>query len=75
MKSKKKSDVYFGIYSLSVEHENLENYFSSADNEAVDVKWEVIEDDQEVEIHKPIEKDPLGIKNIHSFHPFIFPIF
>ncbi|UJR38114.1 hypothetical protein I4U23_030794 [Adineta vaga] len=30
-----------------------------ADNEAVDVKWEIIEDDQEVEVHKPIEKDPL----------------
>ncbi|CAF5144338.1 unnamed protein product, partial [Rotaria magnacalcarata] len=29
-----------------------------ADNEAVDVKWEVIDDDQEIEVHKPIDKDP-----------------
>ncbi|CAF3049539.1 unnamed protein product [Rotaria sp. Silwood2] len=30
-----------------------------ADNEAIDVKWEVIEDDQEIEVHKLIDKDPL----------------
>ncbi|CAF1058508.1 unnamed protein product [Adineta ricciae] len=30
-----------------------------ADHEAIDVKWEIIEDDQEVEINKPLEKDPL----------------
>ncbi|CAM2696559.1 unnamed protein product [Rotaria socialis] len=29
-----------------------------ADNEAIDVKWEVIDDDQEIEVHKPIDKDP-----------------
>ncbi|CAF4849763.1 unnamed protein product, partial [Rotaria magnacalcarata] len=23
-----------------------------------DVKWEVIDDDQEIEVHKPIDKDP-----------------
>jgi hypothetical protein len=70
MKSKKKSDVYFGTYSFQLE--NFQNHFSSADNEAVEVKWEIIEDDQEVEMHKPIDKDPLGIKNIHSFHSFSF---
>ena len=35
----------------------------SADNEAVNVKWEIIDDDQEIEIHKPTEKDPLGTEN------------
>ena len=34
--------------------------FCSADNEAVDVKWEIIDDDQEVETYKPIDKDPSG---------------
>jgi hypothetical protein len=29
----------------------------------VDVKWEVIDDDQEIEIHKPTDKDPLGINH------------
>jgi len=61
MKLKKKYDVYFGkkkslFFLLS---NKLLNDFSSADNEAVDVKWEVIDDDQEVEVHKPIDKDPL----------------
>lgn len=61
MKSKKKFDVYFGKYSLNKKIFN--NVFSlSADNEAVDVKWEVIDDDQEIETHKPTDKDPLGIK-------------
>jgi len=40
------------------------NYFPSADNEAVDIKWEIIDDDQEIEVHKPTDKDPLGIKTI-----------
>jgi TATA-binding protein-associated factor Taf7 len=31
-----------------------------ADNEAIEITWEVIEDDQEVEISKPIEKDELS---------------
>ena len=44
---------------------------SSSDNEAVDVKWEIIDDDQEVEIHKPTDKDPLGIKPIDSFGLFV----
>ena len=35
--------------------------FLSADNEAIDVKWEIIDDDQEIEVNKPIEKDQLGI--------------
>ncbi len=73
MKSKKKFDVYFGKYSLNKKIFN--NVFSlSADNEAVDVKWEVIDDDQEIETHKPTDKDPLGIKIVHifRFHLFYF---
>jgi len=31
-----------------------------ADNEAVDVKWEIIDDDQEIEVTKPTDKDLIG---------------
>lgn len=45
------------------DHDEIENEVRRlfrADNEANDVKWEIIEDDQEIEIHKPIEKNPSG---------------
>jgi hypothetical protein len=38
--------------------------FYRADNEAVDIKWEVIDDDQEAEVHKPTDKTQLGIRKI-----------
>jgi hypothetical protein len=77
MKLKKKYDVYFGkknrfFYYYLI---NILIIFPSADNEAVDVKWEIIDDDQEIEVHKPTDKDPLGIKIINQSIFFIFFIF
>lgn len=32
----------------------------------------MIDDDQEIEVHKPMDKDPMGIKTIDPFALFFF---
>lgn len=49
------------------DHDEIENEVRRLfrdDNQANDVKWEIIEDDQEIEIHKPVEKNTSGKSNI-----------
>jgi len=35
-----------------------------ADNDAIDVKWEIIDDDQEIDTNKAIEKDPSELNDL-----------
>ena len=64
MKLKKKCAVSFGLFYQIVHRRSIISFVRSrADNEAIDIKWDVIDDDQEIEVNKPIERDPLGKKN------------